>query len=283
MSRIFEKFGRGRSAAETRAPGTGLGLYLSQRIVRAHGSDLTVTSQPGSGATFRFDLPVTHAPEAAPDLGEIRLALVDDHVSYREALALALQSETALALVGQAGSVSEARGLVGLADVALVDLDLPDGNGADLISSLGSGPDAPRAIVLSASTQPTDLARAIEAGAAGVLHKSVGIDTIVRAIRQVAAGETILSPADTVEILRAAAREREEERAVQTAMDMLTPREREVLDLIVEGLTDKEIAGRLHITTATAQTHVANLLGKLGVRSRLQAAMLAARADAQDS
>lgn len=282
MSRIFEKFGRGHSAAATKAPGTGLGLYLSQRIVRTHGSDLTVTSQPGAGATFRFDLPVTLPPDTAADLAEIRLALVDDHVSYREALALALQSEPSLILVGQSGTVAEGRALRDLADVLLVDLDLPDGNGADLIATLGSGPDAPRALVLSASTQPTDLARAIEAGAAGVLHKSVGIDAIVRAIRQVAAGETTLSPADTVELLRAAAREREEERVVQTALEALTPREREVLDLIVEGLTDKEIAARLHITVATAQTHVANLLGKLGVRSRLQAAMMAARAESQD-
>jgi RNA polymerase sigma factor (sigma-70 family) len=133
--------------------------------------------------------------------------------------------------------------------------------------------------VLTASTQPGELGRAVEGGAAAVLHKSVGIEQIVQTLRQIAAGETVLSANQTVELLRAAAKEREEEQAIRAALAQLTPREREVLDLIVEGLTDKEIAGRLHISTATAQTHVANLLGKLGVRSRLQAAMLVAHAE----
>jgi signal transduction histidine kinase/DNA-binding NarL/FixJ family response regulator len=283
VDRIFEKFGRGRNATQSKTPGTGLGLYLSRRIVRAHGSDLTVSSRPGDGATFRFDLAVTSAPEAARDLQEIRLVLVDDHVSYREALALALQSSPPMVLAGQAGTMEEARELLPLADVLILDLDLPDGSGDELISSLNGAESAPRVLVLSASTQPTDLARAIEAGAAGVLHKSVGIDQILHAIRQVAAGETTLSPGDTVELLRAAARERDEERAVLSALKQLTRREHEVLDLIVEGMTDKEIAARLHITTATAQTHVANLLGKLGVRSRLQAAMLATRAQGSEA
>lgn len=283
MSHIFEKFGRGRNATEAKTPGTGLGLYLSQRIVRGHGSELTVSSQAGCGSTFGFDLPITKPADPAADLSEIRLVLVDDHASYREALALSLQAEPGLILTGQAGTVAEAKQLTDLADVLLVDLDLPDGNGADLVSALGHAHARPRTLVLTASTQPADLARAIEGGAAGILHKSVGIEQIVAAIREIASGRSTLSPAETVEVLREAAREREEERAVQTALEQLTPREREVLNLIVEGLTDKEIAGRLHISTATAQTHVANLLSKLGVRSRLQAAMLATRAAASEA
>jgi RNA polymerase sigma factor (sigma-70 family) len=283
MERIFEKFGRGRNATDSHAPGTGLGLYLSRRIVAAHGSHLTVRSRPGEGSVFRFDLPIAVPPDAVSEPAAVRLVLVDDHVSYREALALALQSEPAVIVTGQAGTVAEARRLLSGADVLLVDLDLPDGNGADIIADTGTESSRPQAIVLSASTQPSDLARAIEAGAVGVLHKSVGMDEIIRTVHRVAGGETTLSPAETLEILRIAAREREEERAVQEAIAQLTPREREVLDLIVDGLTDKEIAARLHITTATAQTHVANLLSKLGVRSRLQAALLAARASGRAS
>jgi DNA-binding NarL/FixJ family response regulator len=207
----------------------------------------------------------------------IRVLLVDDHASFRESLALLLEREPDIAVVGQAGSLAEARALLRRVDVAIVDLDLPDGHGADLVRELRAvNPDG-MVLILTGSSSRADLARTVEAGAAGALHKSVGTGEILRAVRRLSAGEQLLSPEEIIGMLRLASRQREEERDAREALGRLTPREREVLQALAEGLNDKQMAQRLHISTKTVRAHMVSILAKLGVDSRLQALVFAVR------
>ncbi len=184
-------------------------------------------------------------------------------------------------VIEQASTLAEARGLsresLEDVDVAVVDLGLPDGDGLDLIEDFSSSEPKITTLVLSASLESGRLARAVEAGAAGVLHKSTPIREIVTAVRRLKAGEVLLSSDEIVEMLRLIGRERQEEYEVRQAIEKLTPREREVLRLLAEGLESKEIADRLRITVETERTHMVNILHKLNVHSRLQALVFAAR------
>jgi DNA-binding NarL/FixJ family response regulator len=207
-----------------------------------------------------------------------RILLVEDHASFRQALAFMLERESEFEVVGQAGSVAEARALdrqsLEDVEVAIVDLALPDGDGLDLLDDLSS---RTVTLVLSASLETAWFARAIESGASGVLHKSTPIKEIVDAVRTLKAGEALLSPGDVIEMLRFVNRERQEELSVRRAVERLTPREREVLQALAEGLESKEIADKLNVTVETERTHMVNILHKLGVHSRLQALVFAAR------
>jgi RNA polymerase sigma factor (sigma-70 family) len=212
---------------------------------------------------------------------EIRIMVVDDHDTFRDPLAFMLEREPDLTVVARPRSLSEAREVLESAelavDVAIVDLNLPDGSGTDLIKDLrGSRPRA-KALVLSAMSEQRCLAAAIEAGAAGVLHKSTHMSDLVEGVRLLAAGEQLLSQQEVIEALRLIVRERESRREAQALSEKLTPREREVLQALAEGLSDKEIAQQLHVGVGTVHSHVANILSKLEVSSRLQALVFAVR------
>ena len=210
----------------------------------------------------------------------IRVLLVEDHASFRQALAFMLERDPGFEVAGQVGSLAEARQLNGEmlenVDVAIIDLALPDGDGLELIEDFSSQPRM-TTLVLSASLEPGRFARAVEAGASGVLHKSTPIKDIVEAVQLLRAGEALLSPAEVVEMLRLVGRERQEELAARQAVERLTPREKEVLEALAEGLESKEIAEKLNVTVETERTHIVNILHKLGVHSRLQALVFAAR------
>ncbi len=208
-----------------------------------------------------------------------RLLLVEDHVSFRQTLALVFEGEPDFEVVAQAGSVAEARRVMGgrKADLGVVDLSLPDGEGIELIEELREANPLFTALVLTASLDKAEHARAVEAGAAGVLHKSADVDEILGATRRLATGETLLSPEELVELLRIAGQSREEEREARASIEQLTRREREVLYALAEGLSNKQIAERLHMSVDTERTHMMNILNKLGVHSRLQALLFAAR------
>lgn len=215
------------------------------------------------------------------DKSPTRIMLVEDHVSFRQALAFMFDREQEFEVVAQAGSLAEARQtlkeLSGDVDIAVVDLGLPDGDGFELIEEFSSPNFRIATLVLSASLEPARFARAVESGAAGVLHKAAAISDIVDAVRRLNAGDALLSPAETIEMLRMVSRKRQEEYEVQKAIEKLTRREREVLQALGEGLDSKEIAEKLHVTIETERTHVVNILNKLGVHSRLQALVFAAR------
>ena len=208
----------------------------------------------------------------------IRVLLVDDHASFRQPLAFMLDREEDISVVGQAGSLAEARPLLAEAvDVAVVDLNLPDGHGVDLIRELRAFNPAGMIVVVTGSAVQRDYAEAVEAGASGVLHKSAGIQEIIKAVRRAGAGEPLLSSRELVEMLRLADRHRVQDREARAALARLTPREQEVLQALADGLADKEIAARLNVRTETVRTHMVNILGKLGVDSRLQALVFAIR------
>jgi DNA-binding NarL/FixJ family response regulator len=207
----------------------------------------------------------------------IRVLLVDDHASFRQPLAFMLEREPDITVVGQGGTLAEARVLLHGVDIAVIDLALPDGNGMLLIKELHGASPQSQALVLTGRGDPVEYARAVEAGAAGVLQKAVGIGDIVDTVRRLQAGEALLSPQQTIAMLRLAARQRERDREALAVASRLTPREREVLQGLAAGLGDKEIAQRLYISTETARTHMVNILAKLGVESRLQALVFAVR------
>jgi DNA-binding NarL/FixJ family response regulator len=208
--------------------------------------------------------------EGGVEREKTRILLVEDHASFRQALAFMFEREPEFAVVGQAGTLAEARQFLNGAGGETDD-------GFDLIEELAANGGEVITLVLSASLEPARFARAVEAGASGVLHKAAAIGDIVEAVKRLRAGEALLSPDEVIEMLRMVSRQRQEQVEVQRAIDRLTRREREVLQALAEGLDSKDIAEKLHITVETERTHMVNILNKLGVHSRLQALVFAAR------
>ena len=206
-----------------------------------------------------------------------RVLLVEDHATFREPLAFMFDREEEFEVVAQAGSLSEATGLLEGIDLAIVDLNLPDGDGAELIAELRAVNPRGMALVLTASSDREAYARAVEAGAAGVLHKSVRIAQVVEAAHRLVAGEPLFSANEVIELLRLASQNRNRDREAQQAIERLTPRELEVLDALAEGLSDKEVSEELHVGIGTVRNHLVSIFGKLGTNSRLQTLVFALR------
>jgi PAS domain S-box-containing protein len=268
--------GRGFDPASMSA---GTGTRGMRERARVLGGELEIFSRPDGGTRVRFEMPPTGDGSSPGEAraGRARILLVDDHASFRQGVAAALEREPGFSIVGQAGSLAEAREMLRETDVGIFDLGLPDGYGGDLIVALRVANPRAQALVLSSSQDRAEIARAVESGAAGVLHKSAGMDEIIDAVRRLKAGETLLPLEDVVELLRFAGARKEEEYEAQQAIARLTDREREVLEALAEGLDAQQIAGRLHISAKTERNHVASILAKLGVHSRLQALVFAAR------
>lgn len=204
---------------------------------------------------------------------EVGVLLVEDHVTFRQALDAVMLGEPDLRVVGQVARAGEAGAVAARThpQVALVDLDLPDGSGATAIRDIHESSPETACVVLSALTDDVQLGRAIEAGAAAVLHKSIGIPELLETLRAVARGAVVLPPLDMSRRLRALAAARDGEWEARLLRERLTAREHQILDLLAQGQGHQEIAGVLTIASETAQTHIRNLLGKLGVSSRLEA------------
>jgi DNA-binding NarL/FixJ family response regulator len=192
-----------------------------------------------------------------------RILLVDDHASYREMLTLVFDAEPDFKVVAQAGSLAEAHSILEGIDLAVVDLDLPDGDGTDLIADLRAANPSGMVLVLTASAEREVHARTVEVGAAGVLHKSVHVEEIIETARRAVRGEMILSKDEIIELLRLAGREREREYREHQATERLTPREQEVLQALANGLSDGEIAEYLNITIGTVRRHFVSIFSKL--------------------
>jgi DNA-binding NarL/FixJ family response regulator len=208
-----------------------------------------------------------------------RVLLVEDHASFRQTLAFVFDHEPGFEVVAQAGTLAEARGeMDGLqAELGVIDLSLPDGEGTELIGELREANSDFAALVLTASLDRAEHARAVEAGAAGVLHKSADVDAILDATRRLGEGETLLSEDELIALLRLAGQNREEEVEARASIEQITPREKEVLQMLAEGLSNKEIAAKLHMSVDTERTHMMNILNKMGVHSRIQALVFATR------
>src|SRR5579884_1682183 len=211
-----------------------------------------------------------------------KVMLVESHLAFREALARVLDSLGDVTVVGQAGSYDEIRSLLDSndgvdIDLAVVDLVLPDATGADAIRLLRTMRPRVMVLVLTALTDRVEHGRAVQAGGAAVMLKSASLSELIEAIRRLSAGQYVLSPGELVDLIRIAEQHRQAEEEAHLVLGQLTPREREVLNALAEGLADKEIALRLNVRPETIRTHMGNILEKLGVDSRLAALVFAIR------
>jgi DNA-binding NarL/FixJ family response regulator len=209
----------------------------------------------------------------------IRLLLVEDHAVLRSSFAVVLERQPDFVVTAQSGTLAEAREHLPDVDLVLLDLDLPDGDGLSLIPKMHAANPKAAALVLTASPDPADYARAIEQGAAGVVHKAASIEEIVDAIRRTHDGKPIHSREEMLAFLRLIARQRAKEADTQRLLRQLTPREHDLLQGLAHGLSDREIADQLNVSVRTVQSHMMNLMEKLGVHSRLNALITALRHD----
>lgn len=213
--------------------------------------------------------------------------LVEDHASFRQSMAMVLEAEGVFEVVGQAGTIAEACSAIKTmkksrkkrkgVDLGALDLNLPDGEGVDLIAEFRKLSPQFAALVLTASFDESEHARAIESGAAAVLNKMADLDEIVDSMKRLGAGETLMSAGELTKMLRRAASDRDSERRARDRRDGFTKREMQVLATLSEGKSNKEIAEELRISVDTERTHMVNILNKLGAHSRLQALIFAAR------
>ena len=259
----------------------GMGIRAMRERAKSLGGELKMESEPGQGTKMHFELVLQRELEEAEQQQEevVHILLIDDHASIREALAAAFEGEEGFEVVGQAGSVAEAREILEQIyqemDVAIIDLGLPDGHGADLIKELREKNPQAQALVLSASLDRANIARAVEQGAAVVLSKTAHLEKVVQAVRRLRAGETLMPLEEVVGLLRFAGSQREQEYEARQAIEKLTPREIEVLQALALGLDSEGIAQNLHIALRTERNHMASILAKLGVHSQLQALVFA--------
>jgi len=208
----------------------------------------------------------------------LRVFLVDDHEVVRRGIADLLESDD-LQIVGEAGSVAEALARVPAArpDVAVLDVRLPDGNGVELCRELRSQFPDLRCLMLTSFDDDEALFGAILAGASGFVLKQVRGTDLVSAVRTVGAGGSLLDARSTAAVMRRIQAEQEQAEPLRALSDQ----ERAVLDLIAEGLTNRQIGERLFLAEKTVKNYVSHLLAKLGLEHRTQAAILATKLQAE--
>jgi two-component system response regulator DevR len=195
-----------------------------------------------------------------------RVLIVEDHQVVAEGLAALINDQKDMTVVGHAGSVADsvARAAELSPDLVLVDFRLTDGTGAD--AAAGIREIRPEAKLIFLTREDSEAARfaALEAGASAFIHKSRAAQEVVDAIRNVAGGGTLFTPRTIAQLLN-------RRREVEAQLERLTAREKEVLRLMAEGISSREIASKLGISYTTVRTHIRSLGSKLGVHSKLEA------------
>jgi DNA-binding NarL/FixJ family response regulator len=214
---------------------------------------------------------------------KIRIAIGDDHPLFREGVAAILQSESDLEIVGQCATAQEAIRLSRdlLPDVLLLDLDMP-GGGLTAIRAIAIDCPVTKIVVLTVADDEEHVLAAFKAGAHAYVLKGVAARELISILRAVWAGEGYVSPALAAQLLSEMKSTGARERPQTGAFEELTERERQILELIAVGSSNKEIGQQLHLTEKTVKHYVTNILQKLHVRNRVEAALLAQK-DKQES
>jgi two-component system response regulator DevR len=205
----------------------------------------------------------------------IRVFLLDDHELVRRGIRVLLEQEPDMQVIGEADTAQDATARIPALrpDVAILDARLPDGNGIDVCRDIRSVDPSIRALILTSYDDDEALFAAIMAGAAGYLLKQVRGTDLVNAVRLVAAGQSLLDPAVSqrvIERIRQGPQEPDE-------LKSLTDQERRILELVAEGLTNRQIAERMYLAEKTVKNYVSSILAKLGLERRTQAAVFAAK------
>ncbi|MBL0779730.1 MULTISPECIES: response regulator transcription factor [Streptomyces] len=216
-----------------------------------------------------------------PEGGKITVFLLDDHEMVRRGVHEMLSSEADIEVVGEAGTAAEALARIPATrpDVAVLDVRLPDGSGVEVCREVRSRDESVKCLMLTSYADDEALFDAIMAGASGYVLKAIRGGDLLDAVRQVAAGKSLLDPAATARVLerlRGHGAPRDDDR-----LNGLTEQERRILDLIGEGLTNRAIGDRLHLAEKTIKNYVTALLAKLGMERRSQAAAYVARMHAE--
>ena len=209
--------------------------------------------------------------------GRVRIVLVDDHSLFRGGMRMLLGREAGFEVIGEAGDASEGiKAVARLApDVVLLDLNMPGMSGAEAARILAEETPDVRVLMLTVSEDAEDLFAALRAGACGYLLKNIEAEALIAAIRSAAAGESVISPRMMGKLLSGVRAETPALAREVPESERLTPREGEILALIARGKSNKEIARALEVAESTVKIHVQNLLRKLGLASRVQAAVYA--------
>jgi len=209
----------------------------------------------------------------------IKLLLVDDQAVVREGLRAMLQAEPDFTIVGEAPSGNEALTVAARnqPDVILLDIRMPGMDGLATLSLLKQKVPTASIIIVTLYDNPDYLLQAVASGASGYILKDSTREELVRAIRVTREGGAIISPTMLPELFKHVQQQNNQQSCDTAVIRSLTPREVEILRLIVEGYTNQQIAEKYYLSPTTVKTHVQNILNKLGVSDRTQAAVLAVR------
>lgn len=212
-------------------------------------------------------------------MDQLRLLIVDDHAIFRQGLRALLDMEDDFTVIGEASRGDEAIAMVAEdpPDVILLDLHLPDGNGSEFCGQLLEASPNSRVLILSAYDDDQEISAALIGGASGYVLKTVGGERLADNIRSVHRGEVLLAPSVAAKVVRQLSRLREEAGRQEEALEVLTPREREVFFLASRGLKNAEIADELYLSEKTIKTHLRNIYNKLNLASKADLRLFAVK------
>jgi two-component system nitrate/nitrite response regulator NarL len=213
----------------------------------------------------------------SPPAERLRVAIVDDHPMFRDGVAMTLGADSGIELVGQGSTAEHAIQIAQdiLPDVLLLDISLP-GGGIQATKEIGRLFPYIKVIMLTASENEEHVSGALEAGARGYILKGIGAAELLRTVHAVHQGESYVSPQLAARLLTTM-RNRPPAPAVEDPLPSLTKREEQILDAVANGRTNKEVAKQLNISEKTVKHYMTNIMHKLQVRNRVEAALLAKR------